>query len=208
MLINSRDNYLKLALIAKLSSVVLNCLSAMFSAKQPVPLGSYLLSLQLFSYESPTWKFQKLKLQKNKNNKKRACKFLNKHFLESFGWFLTLKIDFEIRFLHFLTAILPFNKSHVKINAIFMPFLCHYDFCAIFVISKVRASIWNVFIKFHWHGAKLTIESGLFSALNVWHLGHDLWRYDRELPGAPYGLDIQVFPEPNFLWSCYSCLQN
>jgi hypothetical protein len=49
-----KDNYLKLALIAKLSSVVLNCLSAMFSAKQPVPLGSYLLSLQLFSFESPT----------------------------------------------------------------------------------------------------------------------------------------------------------
>ena len=64
MLINFRDNYLKLALIAKLSSVVLNCLSAMFSAKQPVPLGSYLLSLQLFSYESPNKKKKKLKLQK------------------------------------------------------------------------------------------------------------------------------------------------
>ena len=37
----------------------------------------------------------------------------------------------------------PFNKSHEKINTIF-------------VISAIIASIWNVFIKFRWHDEKLT----------------------------------------------------
>ena len=36
-----------------------------------------------------------------------------------------------------------FNKSHEKINTIF-------------VISAIIASIWNVFIKFRWHDEKLT----------------------------------------------------
>ena len=37
----------------------------------------------------------------------------------------------------------PFNKTHEKI-------------IAIFVISAIMASIWNVFIKFRWHDEKLT----------------------------------------------------
>ena len=40
----------------------------------------------------------------------------------------------------------PFNKSHEKINAIF-------------VISATKASIWNVFIKFRWHDEKFTIDA-------------------------------------------------
>ena len=37
----------------------------------------------------------------------------------------------------------PFNKTHEKI-------------IVIFVISAIVVSIWNVFIKFHWHDEKLT----------------------------------------------------
>ena len=64
--------------------------------------------------------------------------------IERFRWFLTLKIDFENQILAFFDVYFwPFNKSHEKINAIF-------------VISATMASIWNVFIKFHWHDEKLT----------------------------------------------------
>ena len=55
-----------------------------------------------------------------------------------------LKIDIENQILaHFDVYFLPFNKSHEKINAIF-------------VISATMAAIWNVFIKFHWQDEKLT----------------------------------------------------
>ena len=48
-----------------------------------------------------------------------------------------LKIDFENQILAFFDVYFwPFNKSHEKINAIF-------------VISATMASIRNVFIKFH-----------------------------------------------------------
>ena len=65
--------------------------------------------------------------------------------LERFGWFLKLKIDFENQILALFDGYFwPFNKSHEKINAIF-------------VISVTKASICNVFIKFRWHDEKLTL---------------------------------------------------
>ena len=54
-----------------------------------------------------------------------------------------LKIDFENQILALFDVYFwPFNMSHEKINTIF-------------VISAIRASIWNVFIKFRWHDEKL-----------------------------------------------------
>ena len=74
-----------------------------------------------------------------------------KIFLERFRWFLTLKIDFENQILAFFDVYFwPFNKSHEKINAIF-------------VISATMASIWNVFIKFHWHDEKLTSRTSFIN---------------------------------------------
>ena len=64
-------------------------------------------------------------------------------FFERFKGFLMLKIDFENQILALFDIYFwPFNKSHEKINAIF-------------VISATMASIWNVFIKFRWHDEKL-----------------------------------------------------
>ena len=61
----------------------------------------------------------------------------------------SIKIE-RLLFLKFLKNLAffdsyfwPFNKSHEKI-------------IAIFVISAIMASIWNVFIKFRWHDEKLT----------------------------------------------------
>ena len=55
-----------------------------------------------------------------------------------------LKIDFENQILALFDVYFwPFNKSHEKINAIF-------------VISAIIASIWNVFIKFRWHDENLS----------------------------------------------------
>ena len=61
----------------------------------------------------------------------------------------SIKIE-QLLFLKFLKIFAffdsyfwPFNKSHEKTNAIF-------------VISAVMASIWNVFIKFRWHDEKFT----------------------------------------------------
>ena len=61
----------------------------------------------------------------------------------------SIKIE-RLLFLKFLKILAffdsyfwPFNKTHEKI-------------IAIFVISAIMASIWNVFIKFHWHDEKLT----------------------------------------------------
>ena len=66
-------------------------------------------------------------------------------FSEWLNWFLTLKIDFENQILALFDVYFwPFNKSHEKINIIF-------------VISAIIASIWNVFIKFRWHDEKLTL---------------------------------------------------
>ena len=56
-----------------------------------------------------------------------------------------LKIDFENQILALFDVYFwPFNKSHEKINIIF-------------VISAIIASIWNVFIKFRWQDEKLTL---------------------------------------------------
>ena len=67
-----------------------------------------------------------------------------KHFLERFGWFLKLKIDFENQILALFDGYFwPFNNSHEKIKSIS-------------VISAIIPSIWNVFIKFCLHDEKLT----------------------------------------------------
>ena len=64
----------------------------------------------------------------------------------------SIKIE-RLLFLKFLKNLAffdsyfwPFNKTHEKI-------------IAIFVISGIMASIWNVFIKFRWHDKKLTNET-------------------------------------------------
>ena len=44
----------------------------------------------------------------------------------------------------------PFNKTHEKI-------------IAIFVISGIMATIWNVFIKFRWHDEKLTWHLAIYN---------------------------------------------
>ena len=63
-------------------------------------------------------------LHKIDKNKKVAPKliFFNKNlFLERFEGFLMLKIDFENQILAFFDVYFwPFNKSHEKINAIFV----------------------------------------------------------------------------------------
>ena len=76
-------------------------------------------------------------------------------FVEKYQ-FLFLSILFSIKierllFLKILKILAffdsyfwPFNKTHEKI-------------IAIFVISAIMASIWNVFIKFRWHDEKLTL---------------------------------------------------
>ena len=70
--------------------------------------------------------------------------FSTRIFLGRFGWFLTLKIDFENQILALFDGYFwPFNKSHEKIKSIF-------------VISAIIPSIWNVFIIFHLHDEKLT----------------------------------------------------
>ena len=78
---------------------------------------------------------------------------------------LTLKIDFENQILAFFDVYFwPFNKSHEKINAIF-------------VISVTMASIWNVFIKFRWHDEKLrplcpcVCHTYFLITFAVWDLG-------------------------------------
>jgi hypothetical protein len=95
-------------------------------------------------------------LHKIGKNKKCAPKliFSMNFFLETFGWFLTLKTDFENQILALFDGYFwPFKKTCEKINAIF-------------VISTTMASIWNVFIKFRWHDEKLTTVTLLRAALH------------------------------------------
>ena len=86
--------------------------------------------------------------------------FSTKIFLERFEGFLMLKIDFENQILALFDVYFwPFNKSHEKINIIF-------------VISAIIASIWNVFIKFQ-HDEKLKIVPHLvLSSITMAGLGY------------------------------------
>ena len=71
-------------------------------------------------------------------------------------WLLFLKF---LKFLAFFDSYFwPFNKSHEKTNAIF-------------VISAVMASIWNVFIKFRWHDEKFT------RGLSLWPWLWQHWQF-------------------------------
>ena len=91
--------------------------------------------------------------------------FFNGIFLlERFKGFLTLKIDFENQILALFDIYFwPFNKSHEKINAIF-------------VISATTASIWNVFIKFRWHDDITTCggQPTVLGVLVTHDIGHQI----------------------------------
>ena len=103
-------------------------------------------------------------------------------FLERFGWFLTLKINFENQILAFFDVYFwPFNMSHEKINAIF-------------VISATMASIWNLFIKFHWHDEKLIT-------------GHVVYKmaYNQILQTKETILETFVKVQSLHSWYLYSC---
>ena len=96
--------------------------------------------------------------------------FQQKCFLERFEGFLKLKIDFENQILAlFDLCFWPFNKSHEKINAIF-------------VISAIIAWIRNVFIKCHRHDEKLTyigaMQNLFFSFfIKIFSITPFMWRY-------------------------------
>ena len=86
-----------------------------------------------------------MKFSRNVNNKKCAPKITKNFFLERFGYFLTLKIDFKNQILALFDSYFwLFNKSDEKIKFIF-------------VISAIIPSIWNVFIKFCWNDENLTV---------------------------------------------------
>ena len=59
------------------------------------------------------------------------------------------------------------------------------NFKAIFVISGVLASVWNFFIKFHWHGQNTT---GTTSKKVAEETGLDV----EVLQSGPYGGDQQI----------------
>ena len=99
----------------------------------------------------------------------------------------SIKIE-RLLFLKFLKKMAffdsyfwPFNKSQEKINAIF-------------VISAIMASLWNVFIKFRWHDEKLTVMNWLFwitiQENDIWSTLIDTnqgcWNW--LLPGQTYNL--------------------
>ena len=100
-----------------------------------------------------------------------------KNFLEWFGWFLTMKIDFENQILALFDGYFwPFNKSHEKIKSIF-------------VISAIIPSIWNVFIKFHWCDEKLT------SALFLYHSETETRYYWYGITKLQLGFSISIGAE-------------
>ena len=107
-------------------------------------------------------KCQSLIFNVNFQRQKLTESFWKKNLLENINLgahflFLSILCSMKIErllFLKFMKLLAffdsyfwPFNKSHEKINAIF-------------VISVVMASIWNVFIKFCWHDEKIRAGSG------------------------------------------------
>ena len=101
---------------------------------------------------------KKAKFFRNFRNKSRSILMLHKIDKKKLllNWYFSTEIffrkirrifDVEIDFENQILALFdfwPFNKSHEKINIIF-------------VISAIIASIWNVFNKFRWHDEKLTL---------------------------------------------------
>ena len=96
--------------------------------------------------------------------------FLKRNLLKNINLgatFLSLSILCSIKierllFLKFLKILAffdsyfwPFNKTHKKI-------------IAIFVISAIKASIWNIFIKFRWHDKKLTTSASTCRRKKGW----------------------------------------
>ena len=84
--------------------------------------------------------------------------FLKKFLLKNINLgatFLFLSILCSIKIERFL--FLKFLKILAFFDSYFWPFnKTHEKIIVIFVISAIMASIWNVFIKFHWHDEKLT----------------------------------------------------
>ena len=64
----------------------------------------------------------------------------------------TIKIE-QLLFLKFLKNLAFFWQLFLAINK------THEKIIAIFVISAIMASMWNDFLKFRWHGEKLTSVS-------------------------------------------------
>ena len=68
--------------------------------------------------------------------------------------------------------LLKFLKNLALFDSYFRPFKKNHEkIIAIFVISGIKASIWNVFIKFCWHDEKLTV------ALPIRRVIHFLIKY-------------------------------
>ena len=84
---------------------------------------------------------------------------------------MTLKIDFENQILALFDSYFwPLNKSHEKINAVFL-------------IRVTMASIWNVFIKFPWQDEKLTkVTEQCFQDGHLSFVGTTAWIYKH--PGS------------------------
>ena len=84
--------------------------------------------------------------------------FQKKNFLKNINLgatFLFLSILCSIKIVQLL--FLKFLKNLAFFDSYFWPFnKTHEKIIAIFVISAIMASIWNVFIKFRWHDEKLT----------------------------------------------------
>ena len=101
--------------------------------------------------------------------------FLKKNFVEKYQFrtFLFLSVLCRIKIEQLL--FLKFLKNLAFFDSYFWPFnKTHKKIIAIFVISAIMASIWNVFIKFRWHGEKLTLS---------WHRIHQ---------------GLMTWTEPNF----------
>ena len=99
-----------------------------------------------------------------------------------------MKIE-QLLFLKFLKKLAffyshfwPFHKTHEKINAIF-------------VSSKIMASIWNVFTKFRWHDEKLTPDTyKVVTKVKTVYLHGKMLA--KKANGAPSASRLSVFFEP------------
>ena len=97
-------------------------------------------------FQSPfsTSKILRIFLKKSLENINLGAHFLFLSILCSMKIERLLFLKFLKKLAFFDSYFWPFNKTHKK-------------FITIFVISAIKASIWNVFIKFLWHDEKLTL---------------------------------------------------
>ena len=106
---------------------------------------------------------------------------------------MTPKIDFENQILVLFDSYFwPFNKSDEKIKSIF-------------AMSAIIPSIWNVFIKFRWHGEKLT-DAWSTSHLSQW-ISVIFCRLSDFLSRDCFSLLVSCFSDSaasscSFIWPC------